>query len=536
MRTRASGALATLAGLAIAGAHAGLVPALVDATSRPTLEVRWPGPLVAESATVGEASVATATSHDGGAPGLVWSRWSVTYRGGIARSVGAAQLVGPFQDPAAPSCSGRLVVGQRLLDDGAGGAGTVAAIIAAELRRELAGTSHVGAGGFRAIEDVRAQWASFAAHPREVSLFPPPTFRAPVPDGFFRATAVVVFDRVSVPVIIGAVPRVDGGSLGFTIGVRARLDFDNRALDWLNRQIGGDRMVSRAVSGSLDAALLAALGAPPPLELPGGRRLVVEICPERSVEVRDGAWAAVPLRWKLGGPVAVPSGGPPVRPPRRGPVAFAEPVADAAVTLDLDLDALNGLLYELWRTGWLDEQLDLVAAHDRFNQDETVATYLTLRLSPLRLPLPPTLRSTTDGGLALDAAVRVDIADGELVTPAHAWASLALGVRDGAAGIAAEVGVTALELSCEPAPGVMRPCYGDVVAAIRDAAPDAHAQLAGTLTSALTGVFAARRLEADGSPAAVELSGARARLVASGAERSLRVEMDARVAAPKPSP
>src|SRR5205085_1877873 len=144
--------------------------------------------------------------------------------------------------------------------------------------------------------------------------FPEAAFRAPRPVGFFRATAVVVFDRVRVPVVIGAVPRVDprpggtgqGGSLGFTVGVRAKLDFGNQTLDWLNNRVGGDKLVSRAVSAQLDTALLAALGAPPPLELPGGRTLVVELCADQPVTVADDAWAAVPLRWKLGGPVPDP--------------------------------------------------------------------------------------------------------------------------------------------------------------------------------------------------------------------------------------
>jgi hypothetical protein len=259
---------------------------------------------------------------------------------------------------------------------------------------------------------------------------------------------------------------------------------------------------------------------------------VVELCPDRAVAVVVGSWAAVPLRWMVGGAVPDPDGGPPIRPPTRGPVAFTAPSPDAGLTLDLDLDALDGLLFELWRTGWLDERLDEVAAHERFNTHEIVATYLTLQVSPLRLRLPPSLRPTTGGGLALDVALRVDIADGTLVTAGHAWTTLALGLKAGAAFIEADVGVTALELSCEPSPGLMRPCYGDVVDAIRTAAPEAHAQLAGALTSALTGVFAPRRLEADGSPAAIELSGARARILASGTDgRFVRVSMDGTISA-----
>jgi len=527
-----TGAAATVVGVALAAVHAALIPALVAATSRPPLEIEWPGTLAADVAATGRPSARATVDHDGAAPGLVWTRWSVAYRGGITRSVGMSQLVGPFQDPAAPPCSGRLVVGQRLLDDGAAGTGTVAALIAAELGRELAGTDQPGAGTFRRVDAVRVSWAEFASHPRELGLFPAEALRAPVPTGMLRAEAVLVFDRVKVPVTIGAVPRVDGGSLGFTVGVRARLEFDSQVLNWVNAKVGGDRIVSKVAAGQLDTALLAALGPPPPLTLPDGPTLTVELCPDRAVEIHDGGWAAVPLRWKLGAAVAIHDGGPPIRPPARGPMTLPPPDVTAALTLDLELDGLNGLLFELWRTGWLDRQLDQLAAHERFNHDDTVATYLTLRLSPLRLRLPPTLRPTAGGGLALDVAARVDLADRDLLTPGHAWASLALALHG--PGIAAEVGVTALELSCEPSPGRLQPCYGDIVAAIRDAAPGVHGQLADTLTTALAAVFVDQRLSTRGAPAALELTRARARLLADGDGRAVRVELDARIAAPTP--
>jgi hypothetical protein len=521
--------IATLIGIAIALAHAALVPALMAATARETFEVRWPGTLAADTPADGHATAGAAQSREGGAPGLTWTRWTVAYRGGIERSVGVAQLVGPFQDTAAPPCSGRLVVGQQLLDDGKASPNTVAGIIAAELTREMKGTSQPGAGTFRRVEDVKVRWAEL--DPRDLGLFPAAAMRAPQPTGMLRAEVVLVFDRVRVPVTIGALPRIDGGSLGFTIGMRARLDFENRVLDWVNARVGGDAIVSRIASGQLDTALLAALGAPPPLTLPGGPTLTVELCGDRAIEMREDAWAAVPLRWKLGAPVDARDGGPAIRPPLRGPMQFPPPATGAALTLDLDLDGLNGLLFELWRSGWLDARLDELAAHERFNRDETVMTYLTLRLSPLRLALPPVLRPGPGGAMALDLAARVDIADGALVTPALAWASVAIALRAPAnAGdppLAADVGVTALELSCEPSPGLLRPCYGDVVAAIRDAAPSTHAMMADTLTSTLTRIFVDQKLSASGAPAALRLVGARGRTLADGEHRGVRIELDA---------
>ena len=528
-RVRA-GLIATVAGVALAAAHVALVPALIAATARPPLEVRRTGGLVAEpgaATAVGEVigGAPAVVGHDGDGPGLVWTRWIVRYRGGVERAVGAVQLVGPLQDVSAPPCSGRLIVGQRLLDDGAAGPGTVAAVIARELTAALDGTENFATGRFVRVDGVRVRWAELGDQPFDLAMFPATALRAPRPTGYLRTEATLAFERVRVPVTLGAIVRLDGGRPAVTVGVRARLDFDSRVLRWISEHVGGDRLATRMASGQLDTTLLAALGPPPPVHLPGGGELVFEPCPDRPVEVRADAYAAVPLRWRLGGPVGAEA----IRPPARGPVAFAPPPADARVVLDLDLDALNGLVYELWRAGWLDRQLDQLAIHDRFNRDATVATYLTLRLSPVRLPLPPTLAPGTDGRLRLALALALNLADGPTVTAATAWGALDVGLGATAAGdrLAADVGVTNLELTCEPSPGRLVPCYGDIVAAVRAAAPDAHAGMGAALADALDQLFVDRRLTTDGAPAALAITGVRAHTDAAGA---VRLELDAHVA------
>src|SRR5204862_85239 len=54
--------------------------------------------------------------RDGAGPGIHRVSWRTEHRGGFVDEVGAAQLVGPFQDPARPPCGIRLVVGQAFLD------------------------------------------------------------------------------------------------------------------------------------------------------------------------------------------------------------------------------------------------------------------------------------------------------------------------------------------------------------------------------------------------------------------------------------
>ena len=102
--------------------------------------------------------------------GLRRVRWRAEYRGGYVRSVGATQLVGPFQDPAAPPCSGRVVVGQRLLDDGAAGPGTIAHLVRPLLERQLAGAGQFPVGDFREVRDLSLTWAELSGHPDDVAM------------------------------------------------------------------------------------------------------------------------------------------------------------------------------------------------------------------------------------------------------------------------------------------------------------------------------------------------------------------------------
>ena len=92
-------------GVAIGVAHAiGFVALAQHCTGTP-LRVDLTGPLTFD----GTPTIAARVSTDAG-PGLRHRTWTASYRGGFTREVGASQLVGPFQDPAAPACSGRVVI------------------------------------------------------------------------------------------------------------------------------------------------------------------------------------------------------------------------------------------------------------------------------------------------------------------------------------------------------------------------------------------------------------------------------------------
>ena len=538
---RRAGAAAVLAGVALFAAHALVAPRLVAWTARPALEVEALGPdIVDDPARAGAAGrvregVRAIEDDDGAAPGLVRHRWIARYRGGVERAVGRVRLVGPLQDVAAPPCGGRLAVGQRLLDDGHAGEGTVAAVVARELTAALRDVDVTGAGDFQRLSKLEVRWASLVAHPYEVGMFGQAALRAPLPMGYLRASAIAHFARVDVPIVVGALPRIDDGELGFTVGVRARLDFDNRVLDWINAKIGGDRLVTRMANGQLDRSLLAALGPPPPLPLPGGRTLTVELCPGRAIEITEGAAAIVPVRWRLG---AARAGAAEVRPPAHPPIAWPAVDPSAPLTLDLDLDGLDALAYELWRTGYLDELLASLDLPRRFNEHPLVRELLSLRLAPVTLALPPTLARGEGDRLRLALALAVDVHDGAQVTPAHAWGVLDVGLGGGApvaaapAAITSSVELAGLALTCEPAPRRLVPCYADLVASVRDATGDVHATMSDALGGALTALFVDRQLAADGAPAALRITGAQARVVPVGAQAVVRVELAAHLEAP----
>ncbi len=521
------GAIAVAAGVALVAAHAALVPAWIAATARPALAVDGPQPLVADAAPTGAVprGVPVTITRDGAAPGLVVTRYTARYRGGVERAVAAPTLVGPFQDPAAPPCTGRLAVGQRLLD---GGDGTVAAIVRQELATQLATLDVFGIGKFQRVDTVALRWVGLFDVPFESSMFPAAALAAPRPAGYLRAEARVVFERVAIVVVLGAAPRTDRGQLGFAIGLRAHVDVGNRALAWLVDRLGIDRLATRFARGQLDTALLAALGPPPPLPLPGGGQLAIEVCGDRPVEVVAGRYAALPLRWHLTPPIAAVAPARPILPPRRGPVAFPPPAADAPITIDLDLDGINGALYELWRAGFLDRQLDALDLAGRFNQHPVVATYLTLRLSPLRLALPPTVAPAPPDRLRLDVVAAVAIGDRAQVTPATAIGRAGLAFV-GDDRIATAVELTGLDVTCAPRADRLEPCFGDIVATIRSSTTDTHAALGAALSDVLTALFVGRQVAADAAPAVLTIDRARARTIADAT--AVRLELDAHLAA-----
>jgi hypothetical protein len=515
----------TAGGIAIVIAHALALPLLMQAFARPELAVEVRGaPAAARGSIDGRvdpALVPRLEVDDDGArgPGLHHTRWTVRYRGGVTRTVGAVQLVGPFQDPASPACSARVIVGQRFLDDGRASPGTVAHTVVAAISGELRDYHQWTIGSFRRVKGVTVAWAQLVAHPLDALLL-----HGSDAPSYVRATATIEFDRVDVPITVLLVPTVREGRLHVDVRVRARLDFGNRVADWLSDKLDGDDFATDLARQQIGDGLIAALGPPPPLDLGGGRTVRFDYC-GRAPEIVDGQNARLPLAVILGGP----AGPDRVLPPRLGEAARLDPPRDATVTLDLDLDAANAILFELWRTGFLDEALSRAGLDRRFNDDPAVQDLLSVRLSPLRLALPPVVRAN-GGALRLEAEAMVNLGDGGHTTLGRVWGGLDFHFSRDAR--PADVTLGPLELSCVAggAPRTLVPCYADLVAALRDRAGDLHGALTDAFARILAELFVDRHLSSDDVPAGLVIRGVRASAITSGDNGVIRLDLDAAVA------
>lgn len=512
-------------GIGLVAAHAIAFVVVVPSFHGTDLMLEIPATLIIgpqPAGTLPEGLQDRATHALVGTAGLRHARYGVTYRGGFTRTVGVSGLVGPFQDPAKPACTGRVVVGQKLLDDGKAGPATIAGEVARTLTAELDGESYVGIGKFEKVEGVSLRWAQLAGHPDDWGTV------LEAPHGYVRATARLKFDRIDVPVVVALVPQMTREKLDFKIIARAQLELGNSALQWISDRLGGDKLATRLARRQIDGSLITALAPPPPFELPGGHRLTFGYC-DGPPEIIDGYSGALPFSISIGRVGKDPR----ILPPRRGPAAHAPIRSNGSVAIDLDLDAANALLFELWRAGFLDAQLAAAGLDKRFNTDPIVTEFLSLRISAPVLALPPVL-GVGPRGLQMFADARVTIVDGETKTIGRVWGGLDFGFAkpNGKHVETVPVDLGALELSCEEAPTRLVPCYADLVAAMRDRGGDFHGELTRTFAKLLADIFVDQRVGASGLSADLIIRRVTPSAAFSGDNGSLHLELDS-VLSPK---
>jgi hypothetical protein len=477
--------VAAPAGIAIVAAHVAAFVLLAPLAEGTELSVYQPlVPLAAETWTadghVPDAIADRVTSAlDRAGPGLRRKRWSVTYRGGFERTVGATQLVGPFQQPDNTACSGRIVLGQRMLD-------SIAPVVQRVVDFQLQNTDEFGIGKYVRTEPVTLRWARFDTQLQDASLL-----GDGAPHGYIRATMTIVYSRVSLPVVVVIVPEPADRRMEFRVTAHVDVAFGNRALDWLGNRLPLDTIASHIANRQLSDAITPSLAPPPPFRLDeksSGQELRFLYC-NAPVEIVDGAYGALPF----GVEIRLLGGAREILPPHFPRAAPRSPDANTLLAIDLDLDALNAMLYELWRTGWLDTRLADIGLDRKFNTDPIVTEYLSVRLSPLKLALPPVIEPDGDKlRLAADARVTIgtDPTDARQLTIGRVYGSLALHV-----GVQPSVDLGALELACEREAYMLVPCYADLVAALADRGDAFHGALTDAFTSLLDTIFVERHVD-----------------------------------------
>ncbi len=426
------------------------------------------------------------------APGLRRTRWRVTYRGDHVREVGATALDGPVQT--AGACSARLVVGQALLD-------RLAPMVGELVADQLADASIIGLGHFVRVEHPTLRWARFETHLYDAQLLGVEGAR----DGYVRATATVRFEHAAAPIVIALIPD---RAAHFRIAVHAELELQNRVLEWLSEKLPTAEVASKLAARELDGAIATTLAPPPPVELGDGQTLRFVYC-DAPIEVRDGQWAALPFG------VAFETAS--IAPPHFAAGPRVEPRADTTVALDLDVDALDAMLFELWRTGWLDRRIAEAGLDRAFARDATVAQYLSVRVGSPTLALPPVLEPAGDH-LELAADARIAIRDGSTSTAGRVFGSLELAFP-------AAMKLAPLELACERTPTTLVPCYADLVAGLAARSDDFDGALAARFTELVRQIFGERRLAVGDVPVALHVRGAT--LVLAPGARGVHVELDA---------
>jgi hypothetical protein len=402
------------------------------------------------------------------------------------------------------------VIGQRMLDDGHAGESTIAGVMKQMIEAELRGQDIWPIGRYKRIEQLSLAWVKDDTSFREKRMLG----KAGAPEGFIRAKAKVAFDRASVPIIVALVPQRAADKLSFKIVAEADLDFDSRAIQWLSDKVGADNIATKIAREQIDDVLVTTFAPPPPFDLGDGQTLQFTYC-DGPVDIVDGAYGALPFAVAIG---RMP-GAPDVLPPRFGTGSRPAPSATTMLAIDLDVDALDAMLYELWRTGWLDKRLAEVGLDTRFNTDPIVTEYLSIRLSPLRLALPPVISPGVPGSLRLGADARVSLGDGTTTTVGRVYGALDLRFGPPAAAgadLPTAVDLGALELSCERDPLTLVPCYGDLVAALRDRGGEFHGALTSAFANLLSDIFVDRRVGAEGLPVDVVIERAIPTLAAGG--------------------
>lgn len=518
-------ALRVALGAALLGGHVWLLPHLLRAFTRSDLvvkltpqedpkealfdfEAQLPPDLVGRATFLVDGRPREALTFPPG-PGLHRVEWSLSYRGGFSRRVGLTRFVGPFQDPKHPPCSARLYLSQSLLDDGEAGPGTLAWALRRVIEAEMEGLEVIVLGKFKHISHLEIWWGEKGFFFREMAL---------------RIKMTIEFEGGDVPVSFSLTPRLVEGKLTLSREASASVEGEG----WLEQAASyvadGDRRATEIAQQQIDAIgsfLEDLLSTPPPFPLGKGRFIRFTYCQDQEIQITERGAAVIPLAimpWSGEAefaPVALPPG---------ERLSFPE----APLALDLDLNAVNGILHYLWASGYLDEELARSGVTDWFQQEEAVRRFLSLRLAELRFSVPPTLEPHADEEMPLRLGVEASLKleDRGEETRARLFGRLGVNLFSSApARVRVDLSIEDLVLTCTPQEDILLPCYADIFEEVRRRSADLQEPLSILLSDYLSALIGGLRFAEEGVPLQLVPSSSRVSAHRSGASGWVRVEL-----------
>jgi hypothetical protein len=187
----------------------------------------------------------------------------------------------------------------------------------------------------------------------------------------------------------------------------------------------------------------------------------------------------------------------PMPPKLESQIKQDQAISEFSMALDLSPNTVATLLHHLWASGQLEE---LIRQHwlGRIENDKILSRLLSLRIQDASLSAPPTPVFDQDGHLVVSSAMSLQLKDGDIQTPAHLFARvrIVLSAKDNR--LVHGVELLDLELSCEPSPGHLVPCFSTIVSEIRKKAPEFSDTFATLLSSSLMNVLNQQEFEIDG--------------------------------------
>ncbi len=473
---------ASMVGLGAALATVLAFPSLQAAVHRDALEVRLDASerVDADFFIDGES----ATRDTPLEPGLHYRQWKRFYRGGHVRSVGQSRLSGPFQDAKAPPCSLFFLVDQSFLDDGQASKGTVAYVVKSLIEAELRGLDIWPLGKFKAVQKLGLSWVRWEKADEEGRK------------GHLKVVLALRFAKARVPLEIKMTPTLANGELSFRSKVRAKLKLDNRIYQWIANRFDGNDRVSRILQSEVRHELSQVLSKPPPVPLIDGAELELSFCEGRQIAFHEQGFIALPLAVAIDERDLLP----PLQVETKAPLdtAMTTPLA-----IDMDANALNAILHNLWSSRVLDHQLarSLVTA---FNEEETVQAFLSLRLANARFHMPPTLE-LGDNRFQVRAAAALGIEDQAKRSDARLFTRLDmdLALLNSAKPLATDTALlrlAQLELSCLPQPNLLRACYSEVFKQVQANQASLQYSLAESFRTLMRSILVERDIGSPGTP------------------------------------